>query len=108
MYSTARNCTEPRVDGATHEILFVLETCSALMLPLASLTQCFARPAPEYPSANPNPRQLQPWLYFQQHGSPDSSFAPPGDANCGHCHDVVASCSLFDRSEEHTSELQSQ
>src|ERR1700746_3886237 len=96
MYSAARNCTERRVDDATHEILFVLETCSELMLPLASLTQCPAMSAPEYPSANPNLRNLQPWLYFQQHGSPDSSFSPPGDPNCGHCHDAVASCSLFD------------
>jgi hypothetical protein len=81
MYSAARNCTEHRVDGATQEILFVLETCSELMLPLASLTQCLAMPAPEYPSANPNLRNLQPWLYFQQQGSPDSSLPPPGDAN---------------------------
>src|SRR5258708_10678631 len=83
-----RECTVPLEiapsvvsNGATHEILFVLEICSELMLPLASLTQCFARSAPECPSANPNPRKLQPWLYFQQHGGPDSSFAPPGDAN---------------------------
>src|SRR5260370_10046119 len=55
MYSATRNCTEPRVDGAAHEVLFVLEICSELMLPLASLIQCFARPAPGYPSANPLP-----------------------------------------------------
>src|SRR6267378_3613405 len=94
MYSAARNCAERRVDGATHEILFVLEICSELMLPLASLTQCFAMPAPEYPSASP--RQLQPWLYFQQHGSPDSALPPPGDANGGQCHNAFASCSLFE------------
>src|SRR5260370_31657906 len=52
MYTAARNCTEPRVDGAAHEILFVLEICSELMLRLASLAQCIARSAPEYPSAN--------------------------------------------------------
>jgi hypothetical protein len=79
MYSAARNCTEHRVDGDAHETLFGLEICSQLMLPLASLTQCFAMPAPEYPSASP--RQLQPWLYFQQHGSPDSSLPRPEDTN---------------------------
>src|SRR6266481_8008643 len=97
MYSATRNCTEPRVDGAAHEALFVLEICSELMLPLASLTQCFAMPAPEYPSASP--RQPHPWLYFGQHGSPDSSLPPPGDANGGQCHDAVASCSFFDHPE---------
>jgi hypothetical protein len=96
MYSAVRNFTERRVDGGAHEILFVLEICSELMLPLASLTRCFAMPAFEHPSASPNPRQLQPWVYFQQHWSPDSSLPPPWDANCGHYHDAVASCSLFD------------
>ena len=81
MYTATRNCTERRVDGAAHELLFVLEICSELMLPLASLTQCFAMSAPDYPSVNPNPRQLQPWLYFQQHVGPDSSLPPPRDAN---------------------------
>ena len=52
MYSAARNGTERRVDDATHEILFVLEIYSELVLRLASLTQYFAMPAPEYPSAN--------------------------------------------------------
>src|SRR5258708_15138536 len=67
------------------------------MLPPASLTQCFAMSAPEYPSASP--RQPHPWLYFGQHGSPDSSLPPPGDANGGQCHDAVASCSFFDHPE---------
>src|SRR5258708_25880534 len=60
MYSAARNCAERRVDGATHEILFALEICSELMLPLASLTQCFARSAPECPSANPTHGSCSP------------------------------------------------
>ena len=45
MYSAARNCTVHRVDGATYETFFLLEICSELMLPLASLPQRFARSA---------------------------------------------------------------
>src|SRR5258708_9257380 len=80
MYSATRNCTEPRVDGAAHEVLFVLEICSELMLRLASLSQCFARSAPEYPSANPNPRQPQPRLRRRQRRlspPPPHTRAPP-------------------------------
>src|ERR1700756_5483344 len=95
MYSAARTCTEGRVDGAADAILFVLEKCSELMLPLASLTRCFARSARAYPRANSNPWHLQPWFYFQQHGSLDSLLAPPADANRGHFHDAVASCSFL-------------
>jgi hypothetical protein len=90
MYNTARNCTERRVDRAD---LLVLEICSELMLPLASLTQCFARSVPEYPSADPNLRQLQPWLYFQRHGSPGTSFPPPWDATAATATTLSRLCS---------------
>src|SRR4029077_7001422 len=97
MYSAAKNCTETRVDGATHDILFVLEICSELMLPLASSAQCFAMPRPEYSSASP--RQPQPWLCFQQHGSLYSSFSRSEDAIRGPRHDAVACCLLPDHPE---------
>jgi len=46
MYNAARNCTEPRVDGAAHEVLFVLEMYSELMLALASLIRALQGPLP--------------------------------------------------------------
>src|ERR1700747_1901779 len=94
MYSAARNCTERRVDGPAREVRFGLEICSALMLPLASSTQCFAMPALEYPSASP--LQPPPWLYFQHHESLYLSFSRSEDANPDPRHDAVASCSLPD------------